>query len=340
MKAIYVKEPGRLEIEEIPRPKIKKSTEALVRIRAAGICGSDIAIYHGTNPMVVYPRIIGHEMTGIVEAVGSSVSRVVPGDRVIVEQVVGCGSCYPCRIGRANVCSHLKVRGVTLDGGYQEYMVVEESALHKLPDHLELEEGILIEPMSIAFQVISRAEVNSQDSVLVYGSGAVGLSVIKALRLTGAKIIAADVTEEKLLEAKNCGADVTLRSDAPEFVQQVRQTANDGDGPSVAIETAGIPGALEEIVKVVCNAGRIITLGFSEKPGKISELQITSRELDIRGSRLQNHLFPQVIQAVSENKVCLDGMISHRFHFTQVKEAFALADQKDPSVKKIVLLFD
>lgn len=340
MKAIIVKEPKCVEIIDMPCPKVKSPEEVLVKIKAAGICGSDIAIYHGTNPMVSYPRIIGHEMTGIVVETGSKVNNVSVGDRVIIDQVVNCGKCYPCSINRLNICNNLKVRGVNIDGGYREYMVVKENSVYRIPDNISYGQAVLIEPLSIAFQVVSRAQVCASDTVLVYGAGMVGLSIIKSLKLTGAKIIATDIIDAKLQMALECGADVVLNSNNKDIIERLKSIANNGEGPSVAIESSGFPGILSLLVKVTCNAGRIITLGFSNSSVDLSEMQITSRELDIRGSRLQNHKMPEVIKAIRDNKIRVDDIISHQMHFTRIQEAFDLIDSKDISVKKVVLLFD
>ena len=122
MKAVQIVKPEQLEIIEIEKPVIDNKNNVLIKMTAAGICGSDIGIYHGTNAAATYPRIIGHEMVGRVEEVGPDVQNLKPGDRVIVNQVTSCGECYPCKKGRGNVCDHLAVRGVHIDGGYREYI--------------------------------------------------------------------------------------------------------------------------------------------------------------------------------------------------------------------------
>ena len=127
MKAVRIVKPEQLELIEVEKPVINEKDNVLVRMTAAGICGSDVGIYHGTNAAATYPRIIGHEIVGVVDQVGPNVQNLKVGDRVIVNQVTSCGECYPCRKGRGNVCDHLAVRGVHIDGGYREFIAVPES---------------------------------------------------------------------------------------------------------------------------------------------------------------------------------------------------------------------
>ena len=126
MKAVQIVKPNQLEVIEVPMPELTEKDNVLVKMTAAGICGSDVGIYHGTNAAATYPRIIGHEMVGVVSKVGENVTHLKAGDRVIVNQVTSCGHCYPCSKNRGNVCDNLKVRGVHIDGGYREYIAVPE----------------------------------------------------------------------------------------------------------------------------------------------------------------------------------------------------------------------
>ena len=136
MKGVQIVEPNKLQIVDLEKPQIDKENNVLVRMVAAGICGSDVGIYHGTNAAATYPRIIGHENVGIVEEIGEGVTRVKVGDRVIIDQVTACGHCYACRKGRPNVCGNLKVRGVHIDGGYREYMAVPDRDCYLVPEIL------------------------------------------------------------------------------------------------------------------------------------------------------------------------------------------------------------
>ena len=172
MKAVQIVKPNQLEVIEVEKPGIDEKNNVLIRMTAAGICGSDIGIYHGTNAAATYPRIIGHEIVGRVEETGAGVQNLKPGDRVIVNQVTSCGECYPCRKGRGNVCDHLAVRGVHIDGGYREYLAVPESDCYLLPDFISDRDAVMIEPTTIAIQSCTRAELERDDMLLLYGAGA------------------------------------------------------------------------------------------------------------------------------------------------------------------------
>ena len=213
MKGVQIVEPNKLQIVDLEKPQIDKENNVLVRMVAAGICGSDVGIYHGTNAAATYPRIIGHENVGIVEEIGEGVTRVKVGDRVIIDQVTACGHCYACRKGRPNVCGSLKVRGVHIDGGYREYMAVPDRDCYLVPEILSDEEAVMIEPTTIAVQCCSRAELESEDTVMIIGSGALGSSILRIVKLYNPKaIIVTDIDDAKLEEAKKNGATYTINS--------------------------------------------------------------------------------------------------------------------------------
>ncbi|MDU4959095.1 MAG: zinc-binding alcohol dehydrogenase family protein [Sporomusaceae bacterium] len=339
MKQLVTQKPHQLVMCEAPRPEIGQAGEVLVKVKAAGICGSDVHIYHGTSPVATYPRVMGHEVVGVVEQIGDGVTKVKPGDHVIVDQVISCGHCYPCSIGRPNVCCHLQVRGVHVDGGYREYMVVDETALHLLPQDLPFADAIMIEPLSIAFQAKDRAQITARDTVFILGAGALGKSLIKAVLLTGAKIIVADVVEERLAEAAELGAHHTVNSAKTDMIAAVRELTG-GYGPTVSIDGAGIVDSLAQLAEVTCNAGRVITMAFLEQPSPVAQFKITAKELDVRGSRLQCHKFEEVIAAYRDKKIDLSGLVSHRIPFAEAQQAFDRIDARDTSIKKVALLFD
>lgn len=338
MKAVRTNKPFELEVIEMDKPVIETDTEVLVKMKAAGICGSDVHIYHGTNAVATYPRVMGHEMVGVIEEIGKDVTNVKVGDRVILDQVISCGECYACRKGRGNVCQTLKVRGVHVDGGYREYITVDQKDCYILPDGLSFEEAVMIEPTTIAFQSLSRGEVTAEDTLLILGTGALGTSILRVALHTGATIIAADVFDEKLATAKEMGAHHTVNISKGDAKEEIRKLTG-GYGPTVSIDSACTKDTLPFLLDVTGNAGRVITMGFSEDLSPITQLRITSKELDVRGSRLQNKLFGKALEYVNDGRLSFAGSVSHTFHFTEAQKAFDLADARDPGVKKIVLTF-
>ncbi len=339
MKAVQIVKPEHLEIVELEKPVIDDKNNVLIKMTAAGICGSDVGIYHGTNAAATYPRIIGHEMVGRVEEIGANVQNLKPGDRVIVNQVTSCGECYPCKKGRGNVCDHLAVRGVHIDGGYREYITVPESDCYILPDSLSDQDAVMIEPTTIAIQSCTRAELEKDDMLLLYGAGALGSSILKIARQLCDHIIVADVVNEKLEEAKKAGAKYTINVLEEDFQAKVLEYTH-GRGATVSIDAACVKNSLLLLLQATGNAGRVVTMGFSTSATEVNQFLITSKELDVRGSRLQNKMFGKAIDMIKEGTLNLTGSISHTFPLTKSQEAFDFIDSKDPSIRKIVLTFD
>lgn len=340
MKAVQIVKPNELRVIDVPKPTLDEHNNVLVKMTAAGICGSDVGIYHGTNAAATYPRIIGHEMVGVVAEVGPTARKVKVGDRVIIDQVVPCGHCYACRKGRPNVCGNLQVRGVHIDGGYREYMAVPDTDCYLVPDMLTDTEAVMIEPTTIAVQCCSRAQLESEDTVLIIGSGALGSSILRIVKqFQPRKIIVSDIDDAKLEEAlKNGATDVinSLKEDVPARCHEL----TDGYGVTVSIDAACVKTSLITALNATGSAGRVITMGFSVAPTEVNQFAITSKELGVRGSRLQNRKFQDVIDLINAGKVDLRGSISHTFPLTEAQKAFDFVDSHDPSIRKIAFTFD
>jgi len=338
MKALCVQSPNNIVIEERPMPATISSTEVLIKVKAGGICGSDVHIYHGSSPVASYPRVIGHEIVGEIVQTGNEVKGFVAGDRVIIDPVISCGHCYQCRIGRRNVCGKLRVRSVHVDGGYQEYMVMPQENIYQLPENLSWEEAVMIEPFTIAEQVCSRAAITKDDIVFIMGAGPVGLSILKMVKLYGATCFISDVMDYKLDIAKQYGADMVINARTHDTKEEILKLT-EGNGATVVIDAACTTKSFEQALGYVCAAGRVITLGFGAAASAISQLSITAREIDVRGSRLHNNKFPTVIEYFRSGKLSVKYMITHRFHFTDIQDARGVIE--DPTIEngKVVLLF-
>lgn len=339
MKAVQIVKPNQLEVIEVPMPELTEKDNVLVKMTAAGICGSDVGIYHGTNAAATYPRIIGHEMVGVVSKVGENVTHLKAGDRVIVNQVTSCGHCYPCSKNRGNVCDNLKVRGVHIDGGYREYIAVPENDCYILPESLSDEDAVMIEPTTIAIQSCTRAELEKEDMLLIYGAGALGSSILKIAHTICDHIIVADIMDDKLAEAKQNGASYTINVATENFQEKVLEYTK-GRGATVSIDAACVKNSLLLLLQATGNAGRVITMGFSTAATEVNQFFITSKELDVRGSRLQNKMFGKAIEMIEKGTLDLNHSISHTFPLTKAQEAFDFVDSRDPSIRKIVFTFD
>lgn len=337
-KVIKIVEPGNLQICSEELPEYLSEDDVLIKVKAAGVCGSDIAIYKGTSPVATYPRVIGHEIAGEIAKIGSNVKDLKIGDHVVIDPVISCGHCYPCSKGKGNVCVDLKVRGVHIDGGYGEYTIAPQKNVYKISNKISFEEAALVEPFTIAAQVLSIGQITANDFVLINGSGAIGLIILQAVKLIGAKCIVSDLLDSRLEKAKYFGADITVNPKKQDIFDVVKKETN-GLGMNVIIDAVGIPQILEQAIKLASSAGTIVTLGFNSKGASISELDITQKELEIKGSRLNSKKFPQVIEWFEKGLIHPKEMISQEFYFEDILDALKLNDTQPEKVTKILLKF-
>lgn len=338
MKAMRVVGPGKLVCDEDPVPELRDGTDVLIKVKAAGICGSDIAIYRGTNPVATYPRVIGHEFAGEVTQVGKDCTRIRVGDHVTVNPVMSCGHCRVCRKGRGNVCANLKVIGVHEDGGYREYVSVPEQNCFTVGKDMPWEKAALVEPYSVAAQVADRGGVSADDTVLILGAGQIALTVLQVCKLLGARVIITDLVEERLQRAKDFGADETVNT-AKADVREKVLALTEGIGADIAVDAACVGATLKQAVECVRSAGVVVTMGFADRQVPTTELQITKNELDIRGSRLNNNKFPQVIEWMETGRLDPTRVITDRFPFTELLKGIEKVKQDPEHTMKVILTF-
>ncbi|WP_257352121.1 zinc-binding alcohol dehydrogenase family protein [Pseudalkalibacillus decolorationis] len=339
MKAVQVRKAHELVVQEVEKPQISNSTDVLVKVKRVGICGSDMHIYHGTNPLATLPRVVGHEVAGEVVEIGPDVTGVQVGDHVVVEPISYCGECYACRKGRQNVCESLSVFGVHEDGGMREWFVLPEKQVHVVGSALAWEEIVLAEPYTIGAQAVWRGEVEQGDSVLIQGAGPIGVCILKMAKLQGASVMITDLSEERLAFAKENGADVTVQAGREDVRQRVHEWTN-GEGANVVIDAVCLPMTFEMSFDVVSVAGRIVVLGFDEQTAAVSQLPITKKEVTVKGSRLQTNQFPKVVTLLNEGKLHHNGLITHTFSLDDVQEAFNFVESHPEQVRKAIIVFD
>ncbi|KQT53778.1 alcohol dehydrogenase [Aureimonas sp. Leaf454] len=337
MIEVLVSQPSHLVVRQADIPTLEPG-EILVRVERAGICGSDIHILHGSNPFAVYPRVIGHEFAGTVTALGSGVVGVTEGDRVVVDPVMACGDCYPCRIGRSNVCANLEVMGVHRDGGFRSLVAVPAANAVRVPSDMPAELAALAEPFSIAANVLDRTGCGPQDTVLVYGAGTVGVTVLQVAKLLGARVIVADLDEARLERALRFGADRVVHSPSTP-VPGATADEGDGLGPTLVIDGAGVPALFEEAARIASPAGRIGLLGFSASPSPVSQQEIVRKELTIVGSRLSRRLLPRVVEWLADGRLKPTGMVTQVFPASEAEAAFDLIEREPDKTLKVQLDF-
>ena len=340
MKAVLVDKPFEIRVAEVPKPEIKNPDEVLIRVKYGSICGSDIGIYKGTNSLATYPRLIGHEYGGVVEEVGSGVKNLKPGDVVAVDPVRSCGHCYACRINRHNVCNTVEVTGVHRDGGFAEYVVAPESASYKIDTSKVPEEVIsLVEPYSIGVEVAHRGNIHEGDKVLVMGSGPIGITVMQVAKARGASVMMTDLFDSRLERAKELGADVVVNVKVKDLEKEVMDWT-DGEGMPVIVDSVCTPASFEQAVSLTSAAGRVVTLGLVNKPSAIASVQLVKKELDLVGSRLNNYRFPEVIEGFENGSLTPKGIMSSKFHFTDVAKAIQQLLDHPEQECKVVLSFE
>ena len=338
MKALEISSPGKIVVVDRPIPE-PAADEVLIRVKAAGICGSDTHIYHGKNAFATYPRVVGHEFVGEIAGCGKDITDLPLKTPVTVDPVLACGHCRPCRIGRPNVCTNLQVLGVHTDGGFQEYIAVKRCNVYPLPPGISWEKAALIEPYSIAAQVKERGRITKEDIVLICGAGPIGLIILQMAKMIGAKTAIMDIVNSRLEKAATMGADLVINSKTQNVVEKML-AFSDNEGASLIYEATGNISVLETcITKIAARAGRIVVLGFTQELVKIPQVSIMSRELDIIGTRLNSKKFPEVISWFAEKKVQPEKILSHSFPFEKIKDAFARMEEDPDSVCKVVLIF-
>lgn len=337
MKSVSISQPNQIKIIDNPIPEIHED-EILIKVKFAGICGSDLHIFRGHNPFAKYPVIIGHEFCGEIAAIGENVASHKTGQLVAIDPVLSCGHCYPCSIDRSNVCENLKVLGVHTDGGFTEYIAVPAENAYTIPYSMPEKFAATIEPFSIAANVTSRIQPSPHDVALVYGAGPIGLTCLQVLKkIYHVKtLIAVDRIEERLQRAKTCGADICINNadnNLAEFLE-----ANNIK-PTLIIDAACHPKILEEAVEIISPAGKIAIMGFSTELTSLTQKMITGKELTIVASRLNAKKFPEVINWIANQDIDPDLIITHEFHFLDIEQAMSTFENDPKNCCKVLLNF-
>ena len=342
MKEAVIVEPHKAEVREVPIPQLTSPDDVLIQMKSAGVCGSDHHLYHGLNPCSTYPRIPGHENAGIVAEVGANVTNVKVGDHVIVDLISTCGTCYQCTHGRKNVCENVRVRGSGADGGWREYFIAPAKEVYKISDEVKWEDAALVEPYAIGSHCTGRGRVVEDDVVFILGMGTIGSIILQTCKAKGCKtVICCDVSDSSLERAKGYGADYVINSKTENIVSRVQEITH-GHGCTVAFDAACFPGSLTLCLQpgILCNAARMVPMGFSTAQEGITQAMINQRELDVIGSRMSQNAFEPTIARMEKGEYNTEGIATTFIPFSQIDKVFYLMDHPDDSAKKMVILFD
>jgi 2-desacetyl-2-hydroxyethyl bacteriochlorophyllide A dehydrogenase len=338
MKAIKFEEPWKVQCVEIPMPQ-RGEGEALVKVKSASICGSDIGAFRGTNPLVSYPRIIGHEVAGeIIEISPKNKKGLKVGDKVVLDPYLYCGHCYPCSIGRTNCCTDLKVLGVHVEGAMAEYVTHPENMLWKLPDDMAWDVASVAEPLTIALHGMHRGGLAASEHVAIIGAGPIGiLAAMSALAYRSIPIVI-DLVDERLEMARNLGVPFTINPSKENAEEKILAYTN-GRKAELVMECSGANAAVRSTLDYVSNAGRITLTGWPKKETPIPTDLITRKEIDLRGARTSAGEFEEAISLIHSGAVDVKKIITCEVPIDQAPDMIR-AIEKDPgNYMKVTICF-
>jgi 2-desacetyl-2-hydroxyethyl bacteriochlorophyllide A dehydrogenase len=334
LKAVVIERPGEVALREVAEPT-PGPEDVLVRSRAAGVCRTDLEVLKGEldRRWVRYPCIPGHEWSGEVAKVGERVEGIAPGDRVVCEGIIPCGRCRRCLAGETNLCENYDQLGFTRGGGYGEYVTCPARVVHKLPEHVSFDAGVLVEPASVVLRALERGRLAAGQTVGVIGVGSLGsLATVLARLAAPARIVAYGIRPEELELARRLGADETVdvSSEEPELGEL-----------DLVLETAGAVPAVELATRLVREGGRVVLLGIAGEGKTLAPVpadRVALRDLELIGSvAYTSAVWTRVVSLLAERRVDLAPIVTHRFPLVEFERAFDLMENRRGIVAKIVL---
>mgnify|MGYP000048557684 CR=1 FL=1 len=339
MKALLLAEPKAFRFIDTPEPAEPGPGEAVVRVHAVGICGTDYGGYLGKMPFFSYPRIPGHELGVEVVAVGAGVTNVAPGDRCCVEPYINCQKCHSCTRGLTNCCEHHQTLGVHCDGGLRKFFVVPARKLHPSP-HLTPAQNALVETLAIGCHAIDRGAPTASETVLVIGAGPIGLSAIEFARLSGARVIVMDMAPTRLdfVRDKLGIHDVIQATGTPADADTLR-AMTDGRMAEVVVDATGSHQSMAAALEYCSFGGRLVYVGITQQTLSFPHAPVMHRrELSILASRnALSRDFSRIISLIEESRIDTRPWITHTVPFDDVIDAFpTLLDPASGVIKAVV----
>lgn len=335
MERVVCLQPGELKMVQADCP-VLASGDALVHIRRIGICGTDFNAFAGQQPYFTYPRILGHELSGEIVEIDENSSGLQTGDRVTILPYLECGECIACRNGKPNCCTRLSVLGVHKDGGMQEWLAVPASHLIKT-NEITLDEACVIEPLSIGAHAIRRATIKPGETVLVIGTGPIGLGVMKFAKLAGARVLAMDINESRLTFARHwIGTDGSIN--ATKHPVESLETMTNGDNPTIVFDATGNVHSMIDSFEYVAHGGKLVFVGLVKNDVKFNDPDFHKKELTLLSSRnATREDFSTVIQAFKDGEIDINSYVTHRENFNHTVEAFTNWRKPEAGVIKAML---
>lgn len=340
MKAaiLYTREKG-LEIKEVPIPQIGPK-DVLIKVRAAGICHTDLGIVDGYVPIGNLPMILGHEISGEIAETGGQVPKDLKGKRVCVSVGVVCGSCAQCKAGNDTLCEKWQSIGRTVNGGFAEYMVAPAENVIMIPDNISHEVAAIIpDSVATAYHTVKRGNVSSGQNVAIFGIGGLGLNAVQFAKLIGANVIAVDVIDEKLKMARASGAIYCINGKQKDPVEEIK-IFTDGVGADVTLEFVGSPETYQACIDSVRRGGRVVVAGYHPEPLKVNSLRLMVDEVMITGAHAANlNDIKEIFSLLEMGKIDLKQMVTHTIDFANIHEGFEILRYQKGNPIRIVVKF-
>ena len=330
-------EPGKIKFRTIEKPEVGPD-EILMQTKRIGVCGSDIHVFHGLHPYTNYPVVQGHEVSGVVAAVGKNVDGFSVGDKITFTPQVTCGECYPCQNGMYHICENLKVMGFQTNGAGQEYFPLPAWNVLKLPDEFPLDYGALVEPIAVAVHSLQRGGDVAGKKVLVLGAGTIGnLTAQTAKAMGAAAVMITDISAYKLEKAKACGIDFVINTAEDELGEAIAAHFGPAKGDLI-LECVGVQSTADQAIENARKGTTIVVVGvFGEKP-TIDLGLVQDRELSLVGTLMYKKKdFKQAIELISEGKMCLDDLVTHRFKFEEYLDAYHTIEESNGEYMKVMI---
>lgn len=338
MKQAVLTEPKKFEINEVPVPEIGEA-QVLMKVQAVGICGSDIHAYHGKHPFISTPVVPGHEATGIVEKIGSKVTAIQVGDRIVFRPQKICGECTQCRSGRYNICNHLQVYGCQDTGACSDYYAVDADLVYKLPENIDFAAGTALEPLAVGVHAVKRgtADVTGK-KVLVIGGGTIGNVVAQSAKGLGAdKVMITDISNFQLDIAKKCGIDYTVNVSEQDLAQEMAKHFGP-DGADVIYECTASEKGLNQALEIARKGVTIVIVGVYGYQPAVTMANVQDREYVLAGTLMYLHDdYLDAIRLVEENKVNLPALVTHKFALDDIAKAYTYIEEHPGGVQKVIL---
>lgn len=342
MRQAILVEPKHIEFKEVAEPKAADLTahQVLVHIKRIGICGSEIPSYHGLHPATFYPVVQGHEYSGVVVAVGRAVSVCKPGDHITARPQLVCGKCNPCKRGQYNVCEHLRVQAFQADGAAQDFFVVDDDRVAKLPEGMSLDYGAMIEPSAVGAHASNRTNVKDKN-VVVSGAGTIGNLIAQFCIARGAKnVLITDVSDLRLAKARECGIQHTLNITKKPLKEAAHELFGE-EGYQVGFEVAGVEVSIRSLMETIEKGSDIVVVAVFAKDPALSMFYLGEHELRLIGSMMYRHEdYLTAIDYVSKGIVNLKPLVSNRFAFEEYDDAYQFIDKHRETSMKVLIDFE